>query len=185
MPSNGGSYGPGLAISDVGYFYRSPPSGVRQGAVFFSVVQLSPSLSALRVDADAIWEPVKPRDEVVPPEDVVARLTRLAVPPQGAGGAGGAPPGPSTVLVTQPAVLAAMGQVIADAPISDRGPTDCPALTPTYEVAFATSATSPPDLVAEVAGCTVIGIARGGRGEPGLYDSGALGAIVGPYFSAP
>ena len=165
--SSGG--GPGPRDWSYTQAYARPASGaVTHQYLIVSVTDVARGQVAIRVDADAAWQPVRPATATVPASAkavTITLLSRLA-------GNGKLPP---PAAITNPAVTARIAALINSLKVST-APKDapCPMQPTQLKLAFFASPGGPPLAVAQSSpgGCPTMDLTVGGKAQPALYFDG-------------
>ncbi len=149
------------------------PPGVDSASLLISVAPVTGGKTALRVDAQVTWRPAKPPGTTVPPQDHVAVVSIVESNPNNPG-----LPAPRSVLVTTRATVSRLVRAVDNLPAPLPGAISCPAeLGTSYVIAFATSASAPPDISYRVGSCNFVAVSRNGKrlatlsSDQALYDA--------------
>jgi hypothetical protein len=158
---DGSSGGPG-GISVTGQFYQLPPQGVLVAQdLVVSVADLGGGNTAIRVDAEVAYQPVRPAGEKVPARAKVVTITAVG----GYSGTTAPPPVTiTTVSVVQTLVALVNGLQLSDVPPD----APCPANPDlVLELTFQATAAGPPLAVAEgPGGCDTLTLTVNGKQWP-------------------
>ena len=166
---SGSSSGPGSQGSIYTQAYARPASGaVTHQYLIVSVTDVPGGQVAIRVDADAAWQPVRPATEKVPASAKVVTIVLVS----GMGMSGKKLPRPATI--TDPAVTGRIAALINSLLLST-APMDapCPASFGQLELTFRAIPGGPALAVAQgPAGCSVMELTVSGKPQPPLFADG-------------
>ena len=154
----------GVPIWGVEFDLASNPPNITEAALEYGIISDASGHAVVRVDSVVGWAQPRPANEVVGAADKVVIVTVVHID----GSIG------KRVVVTDPKVVQPIVRAFNQLRVSPpEGPHGCPPMgehTVSYQVAFATSATAPPDVVASIGKCGNIGVTVKGRPAPGLGD---------------
>jgi len=154
----------GVPIWGVEFDLASNPPNITEAALEYGIISDASGHAVVRVDSVVGWAQPRPANEVVGAADKFVIVTVVHID----GSIG------KRVVVTDPKVVQPIVRAFNQLRVSPpEGPHGCPPMgehTVSYQVAFATSATAPPDVVASIGKCGNIGVTVKGRPAPGLGD---------------
>jgi hypothetical protein len=165
--SGGGPGSQGWAYTQA--YTRPSSGGLTHEYLIVSVTDVPGGQVAIRVDADAAWQPARPATEKVPPAARVVTITLLSDLTMN-----GKPlPPPATII--DPAVTARIAALLNSLKVST-APTDapCPMQPIQLKLTFSAAPGGPPLAVAQSSpgGCPVMDLTVGGEAQPPLYYDG-------------
>jgi hypothetical protein len=156
LPASGGGTFESLAASN-------PPSGVSQAMLLVTVAAIPGGGSALRIDAQAIWLPLRAVDETVGSSAATVKIQDYGYTP------------PKTVILTQPEAIAAVAsgfdQLHAVPSIDCAGGAPVFGVRHRYVISFLASRSDSPEVTASTGLCDTLGVTVGGKPRPWLQPT--------------
>jgi hypothetical protein len=152
----------GTQMQDVSYAPRSVPGGIYRAELVAAVVPGPGATSLLRADAEVVWFPHRTAAQHLDP----ASLRRVIVSARVLN------PRPHTVtrVITSPAIIARLAELLNELPAAPRLSLSCPAAMTTYRVEFSAGADRAPETTAVAIGCLTDQITVNGKAQPALWD---------------
>jgi hypothetical protein len=188
MSTNGTTIGTGsvgkLHFAEVDNFLRLRPPNISFAELRLRAEDDGTGNTIIRADAAVAWTEPRPANEYVPAQDHVVTVTVVH--------ASGTSPHVATAATLIDPVIRTFNDLPVDPPPAPHGFIECGPMganTVSYEVAFSTTRTSTPDLVAGVGQCGAVSVTVHGHKELALQDdrfstavARVLGLTDGPHW---
>lgn len=152
----------GITSEQTTFFVRSPPAGIEQAQLVLEIAPAGRGSATLRADGEVIWYPPRSAAEYLPP----ARAGAVTVTARFLN------PRPHIVrrTFTSAAVIARLARFLNGLHAAPGGIHGCPMINVSYTLAFASSATARPFLVASTDGCGGVRMTANAAAQPALAD---------------
>lgn len=174
----GTSGGPdGVSSEQITFDLASLPAGIASAQLQVSIAAVDTTSSAIRVDAQVVFSPLRSGSEEVPAADTVVVVTRSDFLASGA-------PAAASETLTDPPTVKRLASILDGLPAAVPGASGCPSFSLQYKLAFAAHPGVPPDYVAITGPCDQVIVTVGGVTlQPALSDvDGTLTKALAALF---
>lgn len=164
----------GGTVSELTAMFLAPsmPAVLASRRLLVQAGPMSGGGTALRVDAQDTWLPVKPPSEAIPPASVLTIRATPPRPPSGGPTPSGPPlpTAPAVMTISDRAVIAQVAKLVGTLPVAGNGVVHCPMDTGRrLDLRFASmGGTTVATVRAASSGCGFVSVTVGGKAKPGL-----------------